>query len=277
VTLFIGLALYMWQGASPTSDATPDDSDLAQSEPDPYAAPVIPQPPADPKVALLGTDSSLSVNTLELVLVATRPGKKPGDGIAMLGTDVRNPQTYAVGAKLVNGAVLAEIHRDYVVLSREGKSSILALQGRTPQVKDNHRSLPLDDAASHVGGEAVANAPIDRTPSSREDLSEIVRAEPVYERDEFAGLRVLPGTQRHKLAMLELEAGDVVRTIDGKRLKSPDAAWQTLDDAISTGTPIVIAIERQGSMMSISLDGSRLSAPPVQANFFETGPRPPGS
>jgi hypothetical protein len=230
------------------------------------------QPPPDPQISLLGTDSSLSPKALELVLVATRPGKSPGEGDASLGTDVRNPQTYAAGARLGNGAILKEIYPDYVVLSLERKLSILALQGRTPKVREKHQSLPTDEAATHVGGEAVVNAPIERVPSSREDLSEIIRSEPHYERDEFAGLKIVPGTNRGQLARLELQAGDIVRTIDGKRLKSPDTAWQTLDDAISTGTPIVISIEREGTLMSISLDGSKLSEPAMQLNSFAPPP-----
>jgi hypothetical protein len=234
------------------------------------------KPPADPQTSLLGTDSSLSPTRLELILVSTTPGKKPTEGTASLGTEVLNPQTYAAGARLANGAIIVEIYPDYVVLSRGGRKSILALQGRTPRVKESHRDLSVDDAAAYVGGEAVVNAPVERVASSREDLSEIIRAEPLYEREEFAGLKIVPGTNRGQLERLELQAGDIVRSIDGKRLKSADTAWQTLDDAISTGTPIVVSIEREGTLMSISLDGSRLAAP-LQSSAFESYPRPPGS
>jgi type II secretory pathway component PulC len=99
----------------------------------------------------------------------------------------------------------------------------------------------------------------------------------LYERDEFAGLKIVPGTNRGQLARLELQAGDIVRSIDGKRLKSPDKAWQTLDDAISTGTPIVVSIEREGTLMSISLDGSKLSEPANQVNSFEPLAQPAGT
>ena len=269
VALFVGIVILLTRNDAQTEQPI---AAVTSADSQPSVSPDAVQPPSDPRISLLGTDSSLSPEALELFLVATRPGKKATEGNASLGTDVRNPQTYAAGARLGNGAVLQEIHADYVVLSRDGKLSILALQGRTPRVKDKHRSLSTDDAASHVGGEAVVNAPIERVPSSRQDLSEIIRAEPLYERDEFAGLKVVPGTNRSQLARLELQAGDIVRTIDGKRLKSPDSAWQTLDDAISTGTPLVISIERDGALMSISLDGSKLSEPAMQVNSFAPNP-----
>jgi hypothetical protein len=273
IAVFVGLVVLLTRNDAPPPPAASTNI----LEPESVETVGIPKPPPDPRTSLLGTDSSLSTEALELVLVATLPGKKPNEGKAALGTDVRNPQTYAAGARLANGAVLKEIYADYVVLNRGGTLSILALQGRTPRVKDSHRSLSVDEAATHVGGEAVANAPIERVPSSREDLSEIIRAEPLYERDEFAGLKIVPGTNRGQLARLELQAGDVVRSIDGKRLKSPDKAWQTLDDAISTETPIVISIEREGTLMSISLDGSKLSEPAMQVNSFEPLARPAGT
>jgi type II secretory pathway component PulC len=65
------------------------------------------------------------------------------------------------------------------------------------------------------------------------------------------------------LEQLDLRPGDIVRTIEGRRMKSADAAWQSLDDAISTGTPIVVGIERDGAMMSIFIDGSRLASTSV--------------
>ena len=271
VVVFAGVVYFLTNRSAPPREPVAAIPVLAP-EPSPLANPQA--PPPDPQTSLLGTDSSLSPTVLELTLVATAPGKKPTEGRAAIGTDVRNPQTYTAGARLANGAVLEEIYADYVVLNREKKRSILALQGRTPRVKDQHRSLTTDDAATQVGGEAMANAPVERVPTSREDLSEIIRAEPLYERDEFAGLKIVPGTNGGQLARLELKSGDIVRSIDGKRLKSPDSAWQTLDDAISTGTPIVISIEREGSLMSISLDGSKLSEPAVQANSFEAPPRP---
>jgi hypothetical protein len=273
VALFVGIVIFLTRDDAPTEQTV---STVTAADSQPSVTPHAVQPPPDPQLSLLGTDSSLSPKALELFLVATRPGKAANEGNASLGTDVRNPQTYAAGARLGNGAVLQEIHADYVVLSRDGRLSILALQGRTPRVKEQHRSLSTDEAASRVGGEAVVNAPLERVPSSREDLSEIVRAEPLYERDEFAGLKIVPGTNRSQLERLELQAGDIVRTIDGKRLKSPDSAWQMLDDAISTGTPIVISIDRAGTLMSISLDGSKLSEPAMHVNSFEPSARPPG-
>lgn len=239
--------------------------------------PGLPPPVADPKLALLGSDSSISSTARALILVATEPGQTARDGRASLGTDVRNPQTYAAGAVLANGAVLEEIFADYVVLSREGKRFVLAVDGTTPKVSAQHRSLSIAEDVLQVGGAGAVNRPLERIASSRIDLSDVIRAEPLFERDEFAGLRILPGTDRSKLAVLELQSGDIVRSIDGKRLKSPAESWQMIDDAISTGTPIVVTIDREGSLLSMSVDGSRLAASEVQLTSSEMPMASPGS
>lgn len=238
--------------------------------------PRLPPPPADPQMALLGSDSSISAQPHALVLVATEPGPSSRLGRASIGTDSRNPQTYAAGAVFANGTVLEEIYADYVVLSRDGKRFVLTVAGATPDLSARHRSLSIASDALLVGGDESVKKPLDHVPTSREDLSYAIRAEPFFEHDTFAGLRILPGIDSTRLAILDLKSGDIVRVIDGKTVRSADEAWQTLDDAISSRTPIVIAIERDGALMSMSLDGSRLSAHEDQALSMETLPPSPG-
>jgi hypothetical protein len=233
-------------------------------------------PPAHPEEALLGTDSSAAATKQQLVLVSTRPGRKPGDGIARIGTDPRNPQTYTAGAQLANGAALREIHRGYVILERNGRKSLLLAAGTVVKLSTEHRDIGKDSSVLMVGGEMAINQPLDKVATSREDLSQIVRAEPFFERDELAGLKIVPGTNQSKLAQLELEAGDIVRTIDGQRIKSADAAWQLLDDAISSRSSISIGIERQGVMIAMSLDGSRLTDSQVSMSSLDSRQPGPG-
>lgn len=232
-------------------------------------------PPANPAEALLGTDSSISQRELQLVLVATSPGKTPREGTATLGTDPRNPQTYAAGARLVNGAVIEAVYADYIVLELDGKRTNLPL-GRRSIVQRLTSSVPETDATT-VGG-AHAHQPLDTVATSREDLSEIIRPEPVFDEQGYVGLKILPGRYRNKLEALGLQSGDIVRTIDGKTPKSADAAWQLLDDTLSTGSSIVVSIEREGAMTSMILDGTKIIESAVQVNPFEMArPQPPQS
>jgi hypothetical protein len=231
-------------------------------------------PHFDPADALLGTDSSVSSREVQLVLVATAPGRTPREGTATLGADPRNPQTYAAGATLVNGAVIEEIHPDYIVLELNGARTRLSIGQKS--VFERFTSSTRETDATTVGGQ-IARQPLETVATSREDLSEIIRPEPVFDDQGFSGLRILPGRYRQKLEALGLKPGDIVRTIEGKQLKSADAAWQLLDDTLSTGSTIVVSVEREGTMNSMILDGSRISENAVQVNTFETTPGPPRS
>ncbi len=231
-------------------------------------------PKIDPSDALLGTDSSVSSREMQLVLVATAPGRTLREGTATLGVDPRNPQTYAAGARLVNGAVIEEIHADHVVLELNGVRSRLSIGQKS--VFERFTSSTRETDATTVGGLATRQ-PLETVASSREDLSEIIRPEPVFDDQGFSGLRILPGRHRQKLDALGLKPGDIVRTIDGRPLKSADAAWQLLDDTLSTGSSIVVSVEREGTLNSMILDGSRIAESAVQVNTFDTMPGPPRS
>jgi hypothetical protein len=264
------------KGSRDGGEAVGERSSVAQPAAAKIDATVAPVP-SNPADAMLGTDSSMSVDAQQLVLVSTQPGAKPEQGTAQIGIDPRNPQTYAAGAQLANGARLRGIYRGYVILEKGGRESLLMVAGADIKLSAAHRGIGKDGSVLAVGGEEVVNRPLDKVATSREDLSSILRAEPYYERDELAGLKIIPGTNRSKLAQLELEPGDIVRSIEGKRIKSADAAWQALDDAISSRSSVTISVERQGAMVSMSLDGSRLADPQIPVTSFEPGPAMPGS
>lgn len=257
--------------AKPVAPMTPANEEVDPSEF--VAGP----PPAHPEEALLGSESSMSATEQQLVLVSTRPVRESGAGTARIGTDARNPQTYVVGAQLANGAILREVHSGYVILERAGRQSLLLVAGSGVHMPAKHRDIGTDTSVLAVGGEEVVNRPLDKVATSREDLSSILRAEPYFERDELAGLKIVAGTNQSKLAQLELEPGDIVRAIEGKRIKSADAAWQAIDDAISSRASVTIRVERQGAILSMSLDGSRLADPQIPETSFEPHPVAPGS
>jgi general secretion pathway protein C len=229
-------------------------------------------PQFDPADSMLGTDSSISSRELQLILVATAPGRTPRDGTALLGTDERNPQTYAGGARLVNGATIEEIYADHIVLELDGARSELAIGKKSMFQK--WTSKTRETAATTVGG-ASSRQLLDTVATSREDLSEIIRPEPVFDSEGFAGLRILPGRYRSKLDALGLKPGDVVMFVDGRRMASADAAWQVIDDTLSTGSSIAVTVERAGTLSSMVLDGSKIIESAVQMNPMELNPPPP--
>jgi general secretion pathway protein C len=262
---------------SARSQPEPEKDRLAVSNAALAPAALVAARPADRASSILGTDSSISASPLQLILVATAPGKSPKEGTASLGTDERNPQTYAAGAMLVNGAIIEQIYRDHVVLEFEGMRTSLAIGEKAVGRNVAQQTGKSNRAATVVGGAESVNRPLESLASSREDLAEILRPEPVFEAEKFAGLRILPGRNSGKLEALGLKPGDIVRTIDGKPMVSADAGWQILDDNLSTGSTVVVSIEREGTLSSVYLDGSRIIEPAIQASSTSIAGPHPGS
>lgn len=239
---------------------------------------IIPAPAPDVTTSLLGTDASNSDKPLQLVLVSTAPGKTLRESTASLGTDPRNPQTYAGGAILANGAVIEEIQVDRVVLQLDGRRATLMIDRNAAarvamnavvneqRTKAGHPVLtptlsegPIGPTT--VGGRRGSAGQIQNMPTSHEDLSNFIRSQPVFENGRIAGIKLLPGTNVSHLASLGAQSGDVIRSVEGKMIDSA-SAWEKIDDALMSGRSIVVGIEREGSLTSILLDGSRLYGEP---------------
>ena len=130
-----------------------------------------------------------------LLLISTAPGRNPGEGTARIGTEPRNPQTYSGGAILANGARLAEIHSDHVVIERSGQRiSLYVGKSATPSelsMVGGAASLP---AATRFAGIGWSTSFVTcRTTGTR--LSPACR---------------FPGRPAGVFAQLGLKAGDVI-------------------------------------------------------------------
>ena len=206
-----------------------------------------------------GTDSSISSRPLPLHLVATTPGRNPSEGTAQIGTNRETPQTYVAGAILVNGARLAEIHSDHVVLERG----------------TNRASLFLASAgiARPQGSADLATVPAMPKEAARpellgvDSLGEVIRSMAYYENDMLHGLQVFPGRQSGTFARLGLKPADVIVAIDAVAVTDAQNAIEYLQ-ALTQGAAISVRVRRDGTNRTLSLDGglvkssiSRTSAP----------------
>lgn len=226
----------------------------ASSANNPRAAPQAPIVVVQPTPR--GTDSSTSTVALPLHLVATRPGRNPSEGYADIGVEVNSPQTYRAGALLVNGAILSQIHLDHVVLTREGRSATLYVEGHS---QPDAAQLSAAGSILTVGGVSVA--PVAQA-SSRDSLTEILRVTPTYDGDRLLGLQVYPAGHVPEFEALGLQPGDRLSAIDGVPITSVAAALETLRQ-ITRGQAVVVQLERSGRTVSLSLDGAVLHSPAI--------------
>jgi general secretion pathway protein C len=192
-----------------------------------------------------GTDSSVSPTPRPLFLVSTSPGRTKQDGTAVLGTSRHNPQTYFAGAVLANGARLAEIHADRVVLSRDGKAATLYLD--RPE-----RNPGMMTDLSAVGGQPEPQVPV---PTMTESLAHYIRPSPVYDGDVIRGYEVYAGKKSAVFSRLGLQNGDVITRLDDVPFSDPQQAIDMFR-RLTNGETLVATLDRKGARVRLTLDGA---------------------
>lgn len=208
---------------------------------------------------LPGTDSSVTAIPQPLYLISIAAARNDLERTAQIGTAPSNPQTYSVGAILVNGARLAEIRADHVVLERDSKRHSLYLHD------DAHPkpSAPL----AFVGGSATQSPP---EKLSEDRLTEVIRAMPVYENGMLSGLQAFPGRSTAAFAQLGLQADDVIVALNGAPLADLQAAVDVLR-MLTEGAALTASVRRHGAVVTVALDGTivvRALAPPPRTEML---------
>jgi hypothetical protein len=219
-----------------------------------------------PVPSLDGTDSSISTAPLPLYLLSTSPGRNFQDGTAQIGTSTTNPQTYVAGAVLANGATLAEIHGDFVVLKRGERSAKLSLY----TLADNAASRAADDLLS-VGGQQKPEVLVAAT---REVLTDYLRPSPLYDGEALRGYQVYPGQKSGLFAQLGLQPGDVITAINDAPFVDPAQAMEMFRQ-LTDGMAVTATIERKHRSERIALDGALITADQDRSRNAHVAPVPP--
>lgn len=205
----------------------------------------------------IGTDSSVSTASLRLILTAARPGRNAMEGYAELGVSAASPQTYKAGALLANGARIAEIYRDYIVLERDGQKTHLYVEGQAPP--DYRPAFPALVSVGSDGSKAAAMA------DSHDALTDAVRVSPLYQGDSLQALEVYSSRHSSAFEQWGLEPGDRITAIDGQPLGDVPSAFKALR-RLPEGDSVHLRIERQGVVSTLSVDGSILASRKTDSN-----------
>lgn len=228
------------------------------------AAPSVHSVPANTLPA--GTDSSLSAKPQPLFLVATSPGRNQHEGTAQIGTNPDNPQTYVAGALLANGARLAEIYRDHVVIARGDSTVRLSLYSRSNPASSSSSELLM------VGGEQ--DVPV-RAAVTRDVLTDYIRPSPVYDGESLLGYQVYSGAKAAVFTQLGLQAGDVITAINDMPLSDPQQAMELFAD-LTRGSAVTATVKRNNSVRKLALDGALILADQDRSLNATAQSQPPG-
>lgn len=209
-----------------------------------------------------GNDSSVSAVPLRLLLVNVHLGATLHEGSAEIGVVADSPQTYQAGAVLENGARIAEIHPDYVLLQKDGRSIRLVLEGK------NGGRVATDSDLLMVG-KAKETPPAAKITSS-DTMTNYIRPAPLYEGDAIIGFQVYPASRPAVFYQMGLQPGDIITEINGSPMTDPATAWE-LFRQIAQGSVLAATVKRHGSMVSVNLDGTLL----LNAEQARLQPAPP--
>jgi type II secretion system protein C len=210
----------------------------------------------DPALAFPGIMSSTSDSPRRLILTGTILGRNSREGSAFVGIDARNPQTYVAGALLANGARLAQIFKDYVVLEHDDRSVRLYVQGHHP----SGTTQPSDELVMVGKSESFKPA----QPTSTETFTDVIRPSPVYEGSTLEGYQVYPGVHAGAFARMGLLPGDVITQIDGMPFSDPSQAMAMFSQ-LASGTTMTATVNRKGTLQQVALDGSFIVSEHAQA------------
>lgn len=203
--------------------------------------------------AALGTDSSASAVPLDLLLIRTVPGRSHREGTALIGTAPENPQTYATGALLANGARLVEVHADHVVLQRDGKSARLDIFDPNKNASRSKTANPL----FLVGGQKPVRV---AGPTVEDSLIDYVRPSPVFDGAHMRGIQVYPGARSAVFSEFGLRAGDLIVAIDGTALVDAKQALDLLRELTNGATLSASVVRNEGTSQTIVMNGSAILA-----------------
>lgn len=247
------LALHLFHGAEEDASARRPSLPAVSVHP-----PVAAIPPVDPALARLGTDDVGSDSPRMLHLVETHPGETNHEGLARIGTDPRNPQTYSVGSVMLNGARLIEVYADHVVLERSGEKVGLYLDSKGSQTS---RAMPADLLL--VGGDppkALQNQPeVASGQTHNPMLADFVRSNPVFDGDRLRGVELFPGLRAGAFARLGLVEGDVITAVSGTAVTDASEVVNQLDQLLA-GSTLEVTVKRGAQTIQVNLSGSVLSS-----------------
>ena len=239
-------------------------------------------PPAEEKVEPL---ENLAETTLQLSLLGTIAGDIASARAIILDERKRSQDLYRVGDS-VQEAEIKQILRGKVVLRHNGKDEILSMaeSSEGSGAQSNNIPAPTTRATSRsrrarrlasTAPESLEPGSIDQEPALPQELEEEVipiqqeelqssinnlnelltqvRVRPYFRQGKPEGLIVSQIQGDSIFAKLGLMNGDIIASVNGQQMSSPEEAFQ-LYNSLKSGSPVSIEITRRGQKKMLTYE-----------------------
>ena len=191
---------------------------------------------------------------LKLVLRGVMASQDPHTATAIVADPSGHEDYYMVGKELPGGAILKEVHPQYIVLSRGGRLETLRLPTDALPVSNSALPVAASTASSGVSPEAgeLIQRYRDEFMKNPQSLVNLFQGEPYWQNGRMIGYRLRPGRNPGVLEKFGIQPGDVVTTVNGVSLTNPSGRMELLRE-INSATQINLNLIRRGSPISVSI------------------------
>jgi type II secretion system protein C len=171
-------------------------------------------------------ERSLPESDLELTLFGLRSGDA---GSAIIQPPDGRQAIFQIGDEIVDGVQLVAVHRDHIVIHRNGREERLTF------LEELHQTIrPLS------GGQA--------------DFLSAIRLNRIVEDGKTLGFEIrLRDPAIDVLRPYRLQEGDIVIAIDGNPIATAPVDFRDLSDRLNKGQAIVFTLLRQGAELELML------------------------
>lgn len=202
-----------------------------------------------------GQGAAIPETHLKLELHGVMASTDPHTATAIVADPSGKEDFYKIGQELPGGALLKEVHGQFIVLSRGG-------QFETLRLPEGALAVSEDATASHnPNAEPLTVAPKaglllqkyrDQFIQNPETLANLLQGEPYSANGSMIGYRLRPGRDAGALAQFGIQSGDVVTAINGVSLVDPTKRMQLLG-TIGNATQFNVDLLRDGQPYSITI------------------------
>lgn len=210
----------------------------------------------------------LKATSLPLALAGVFAYEPAERAIAIIeDTSKKEQGAFGIGDKVIGETTLKEVHKEYVILSRNGKDERLDLPenstpisvGRPIQQASNSGNASLNQGAQ--GG--PIDLPTDSLKNLRDTLAKnpamlgrVVAAEPYQENGKLVGYRITPKQNPEILEAQGILSGDVITRVNNIQLNSQKQGVRALRNAVKA-QQLEVTILRDGIEVPVTLDLSQ--------------------
>lgn len=198
---------------------------------------------------------NLAKTPLDIKLRGTAVREGGGSFAVIEDRRSRKEDLYRIGDMILGEAKLTQIHRDRVVILRDGKKEILELTVTEERGRKRRQDVASSQTPPLVPGSGVRRLGSDRWSVSREELESAktnmsqlmtqIRIAPNFTDGKPDGFKLLSIKRGSLFDRLGLRNGDVVRHVNGVPLDSPQKALELYAE-LESGQSVALGILRRG-------------------------------